>query len=546
VRAPDRRRRGLALAFTVSAVAGVVLVGDFDSGRSTARSGAITFGSAAPTAIQSGSPKPTAPIGPSTIVVANRPRSRPSITLSISQTPYGHAIAPGFVGLSLEYYTMPAYLGRGTHAINPLLAPLIRALAPGQSPVLRIGGDSTDWTWAPTPGLSRPPGIRFTLTRDWISAMRALVRATDAHLILGINLEANRPALAATEARMLTSGIGRRHIAAFELGNEPELYGSFGWYRTRQGLSVPGRPPSYDYASYARDVARTAAELPALPLAGPAIGGQQWIDYTGPFVANTRRLRIVTLHRYALQRCYLPAISDLHPTIPHLLADAASAGLATGVAQYAAIAHARGLPLRIDEINSVSCGGARGVSNTFAAALWALNTMFELASVGVDGVNVHTFARARYGLFSFSHRSSRWRAHVAPEYYGLMLFARAAPPNSRLLAVRGARPATLNAWATQAPDRQVRVILINDSASRRETVALKTTLATRATLIRLQAPALNATAGITLDGQRFATNSTTALLAGRVSSVAVSRSRYGYVITVPPASAAMLTAHRAA
>ena len=41
-------------------------------------------------------------------------------------------------------------------------------------------------------------------------------------------------------------------------------------------------------------------------------------------------------------------------------------------------------------MNAVSCGGVRGVSDTFASALWALDTLFEFSRVGVDGVNFHT------------------------------------------------------------------------------------------------------------------------------------------------------------
>ncbi len=51
-------------------------------------------------------------------------------------------------------------------------------------------------------------------------------------------------------------------------------------------------------------------------------------------------------------------------------------------------------------MNSVTGGGAKGVSNTFASALWALDTLFELAQAGVSGVNVHTFPSAQYALYT--------------------------------------------------------------------------------------------------------------------------------------------------
>ena len=75
--------------------------------------------------------------------------------LTISRRSYGRPVRPGFVGVSLEYTALEAYAGRDPLAVNPVLVRLIRNLAPGQAPVLRIGGDSTDRTWAPTRMLTR-------------------------------------------------------------------------------------------------------------------------------------------------------------------------------------------------------------------------------------------------------------------------------------------------------------------------------------------------------------------------------------------------------
>ena len=116
--------------------------------------------------------------------------------------------------------------------------------------MIRIGGDTTDWTWWPVPGVGKPGGIRYSLTPTFARVTAALAHELNASLILGINLEADSATVAATEARELVARIGRASIEALELGNEPELYASFSWYTTRSGIHVPGCPPGYDFAAY--------------------------------------------------------------------------------------------------------------------------------------------------------------------------------------------------------------------------------------------------------------------------------------------------------
>ena len=133
---------------------------------------------------------------------------------------------------------------------------------------------------------------------------------------------------------------------------------------------------------------------------------------TAAFLAAEPRVKVVTLHRYPLQTCFVAPSSPEYPRSAHLLSPASTSGLADGIAPYVALAHARHLPLRIDEINTDSCGAAPGVSNAFASALWALDTLFEMARVGVDGVNIHTYPGATYQLFSVHPRppagARRW------------------------------------------------------------------------------------------------------------------------------------------
>ena len=60
------------------------------------------------------------------------------------------------------------------------------------------------------------------------------------------------------------------------------------------------------------------------------------------------------------------------------------------LARFQAAAQSAGKPWRMCETASFSGGGKEGVSDTVAAALWALDYLFVLAEHGCSGVNMET------------------------------------------------------------------------------------------------------------------------------------------------------------
>ncbi len=216
--------------------------------------------------------------------------------------------------------------------------------------------------------------------------------------------------------------------------------------------------------------------------------------------------------------------------------------MAAALAPYVALAHARGLQFRVDELNSAALAGclARpGISNKFASALWMLDTLFNLASVGVDGVNIHSLPGAAYEVFTFRRDAGGWQAFVHPDYYGMLMFAQAFPPGAQLLPVHiPAGP--VKVWATHGPDGHTRVALINqDSRSHRVELQLPSA-GGQAELEWLRAPSVAATAGVTLGGQTFGAETLTGSLPAPQLQPA-SQLLGWYSIQVPPYSAALLT-----
>ena len=124
----------------------------------------------------------------------------------------------------------------------------------------------------------------------------------------------------------------------------------------------------------------------------------------------------------------------------------------------------------------------------------------------------------------------------------MMMFAQAAPAGSRLLKLGTVTPAGVKVWATRASDGVVHVVVINKRLGGSQFVRLRIAGAHGAAAIeQLRAPSVHSTGGVTIGGQTFGAETTTGVLAGPASQRTVMPSSGGYPITVPAASATMLT-----
>jgi Glycosyl hydrolase family 79 C-terminal beta domain len=512
-------------------------------------SAAIAVGAAG--AVRAAAPPTTTPPPTTTTPTTTSPTTTPPTTtpapiaIQVGRKPVGRPVAPGFVGFSFEYPAVREYTGTNPRAINPVLVQLIRDLNPGQSPVLRIGGNSADQTWWPLKGVKRSPGIMTTLTPSWLATTRALGTKTGGKLILDLDLKLDSAAELVAEANAFKTGLGAGNIDALEIGNEPELYAITPFYYLKpNNTPVYPRPHSYNRAAYLREMAKFAKPLAAFPLAGPATGNYVWLKRLPKLFTAEPTLKVVTYHRYPLIRCFTMPGDPGYPSIPNLLAAPASRSLLNGAGGVIALAHAHGATFRVDELNSVACKGQPGVSDTFASALWMVDTLFAMARSGVDGVNIHTLPEADYKPFTFASVDGRWVATVRPEYYGLLLFTEAAPVGSRLLPVSTPSDPDIRARAALTPDGLIHVVLINDSLTTDNTITLPAPAGARKTAIveRLTAPGgATATDGVTLAGQSFGTQTTTGTLKGPFQAGHLQPANGQYTIQLPASSAAMVS-----
>ena len=454
-------------------------------------------------------------------------------TLHVTTSWVGPKVPSGFLGLSTEYTGLSTYTGGSTTVDRPFIQ-LIQNLNPNGSPVLRIGGDSTDWAWWPIAGVRKPGGVRITLTPRFLAAAKALITAMHGHYIFGIQFEADSRRIAAAEANAILSHVGRSNIKALELGNEPELYHAFSWYKTSSGQKVYGRGSSYTPAVYNRDFANIAAGLPSFPIAGPSSGGPQWLSSLGSFVRSEPRVKLVTVHAYPTKKC------GPTPVQPGQFFQYSSLqGLANMIGGWVRISHSRGKALRVGEMNSISCGGQGNLSPAFAPALWAIDFLPRLERTGAVGVNFHSTPFSWQGLIDASHGRSGWRVSVEPEYYGLMMFAQAAPAGSHMLRIAGKTISGIDLWAVRTPSGHINVVVVNRTRSARTVrVGVDGSKDAPATVIRLRSTGLYAKTGESLGGRHISWDGK---LSGSSNAQTVKPSGGAYPVVAPAYSATELS-----
>ncbi len=158
-----------------------------------------------------------------------------------------------------------------------------------------------------------------------------------------------------------------------------------------------------------------------------------------------------------------------------------------------AVAHGAGLRFRLTEINSVTCGGKTGVSNTFATALWAPDALFTLMRAGVDGVNLHVRAYAINAPFALTRRGLE-RTAAALRADAVRADARRRRRDWSASTSTRARSLNLSAWAVRVRGGQLHVLVI-DKSDRNVRVDLHLPATAPATVQRLLAPSARSTSG---------------------------------------------------
>lgn len=459
---------------------------------------------------------------------AARARARPiPVSVSFDASHPGAVVPQDFLGISFEMSALPQI---ATYAESGDMVTLLRSLGTG---VLRFGGVSADtrvaWTDEATP---RPAWASRVVQASDLRGIARLAANSGWPVLLTIGLIHHDPPAAAREAAAAKATLGAS-LMAIELGNEPNGYALHGF-----------RPEPWTFVQYNAEIAeyRSAIEAaaPGIPLAGPDVSGSGAFESWGLGEVVNQRPRLLTGHHYPLGCAELPP-----PTVTRLLSARVQRREGSSLRRYMAISQASEIPFRLDETNTVSCGGVAGISNTFASALWAVGYLAQAMTMGTSGINVQGNPANCNGYTPLCASTPEALAAGAlaaqPEWYALLL----------LKSLIGDRPLQTSTSSRGRPNVQVTTLLGADGTlhfvivdrdppgARR--VAMRVPVGGgfgAGSILSLTAPSPASLSGVRLGGQAVSADGSWS----QPVKLPRAANRHGTIaLTVMPASAALLS-----
>ncbi|CDO77500.1 Glycoside Hydrolase Family 79 protein [Trametes cinnabarina] len=263
------------------------------------------------------------------------------------------------------------------------------------------------------------------------------------------------------------------NVLGYQVGNEPDLYASHGH-----------RPPTYNETDYFNEfgvVVKAVQQDQKInnkyKLVAPSLQGQ-WtpedLFATGFLDSYASSLNVIAMEHYPDQNCAAEfpdgdfgPIKDPQTVFSEYLTHTSGQKIVSPYLNTAGIAQQLGKEFMMFETNTASCGGFRGVSDSFGAALWAVDYGLQMAysnftgallHVGGQNVSYNPFTPPPTNLSLFN----QWT--VGPIFYSTLFMSEAlgTTNTSRVvdLAANGANEFT-PAYAVYEDNALARIALIN-------------------------------------------------------------------------------------
>jgi len=296
------------------------------------------------------------------LAAATAPAQMP-VTVTFNPRQPGAAIPTNFLGLSFEMQRVLAETN-GYHYFSPDNQALIATFHTLGIKHLRVGGNTADRPTLPVPSVAD------------VDQLFTFAKAADIKVLYTLRLNQGDPAAAAALAKYIS-----QHYAAqldcFAIGNEPNVFSTnfdvyfAEWQRFAAVITAPSNCPDAKFS-------------------GPGVspGHEKWSARFATNLASTGLLKYISQHDYAGGDAR--KVTNPEAARDKILGTSMEPHYAKFAATFVPAILTNGLPYRFEEANSFYDGGALDVSDTYAAALWALNYQWWWASHGMSGINFHT------------------------------------------------------------------------------------------------------------------------------------------------------------
>jgi len=242
-------------------------------------------------------------------------------------------------------------------------------------------------------------------------------------------------------------------------------------------------------------------------MAGPDVSGSGVFPEWGEEEALSQKPALLTGHHYPLGCAQTPA-----PSIETLLSAATREREAQSLQTYMSVASAYRIPLRLDEANSVSCGGVAGISDTFASTLWATGYITQAMAAGTAGINLQGNPTNCTGYTPLCAPDPaalvKGSLRAEPDWYALLLTSSLAGDRPLPTTITEGSP-NLAVTSFSGPDHSLKVVLVDDEEPGASPLALRLNVGAglgSGRILRLTAPAQSATGGVLLGGRAVAAN----------------------------------------
>ena len=316
-------------------------------------------------------------------------RSAAEVTLAIPAEAAGAHMPSDFVGLSYEVQQLadPGFFSEKN-------AGLVRAFRELSSVgVLRLGGNTSEFAyWKPTPSSPEPehPKTRevegepkaqyYAVTPQAVDDLAGFLKATGWTCLYGIGMGTNTPERAAAEAEFVAKTLGPG-LQYFQIGNEVDLFDR----HLRDPKTWSAKAYLDEWLVLARAITKRVpgAKFGMPDVAADASWLTQIADMWGS-IQGPPHVTTLSHHYYFGGPATNPDVN-----IPNLLKPETMAKVQKTADVATAAAGKMGVRVRMTEGNTCYRGGKPGVSDVFAAALWAADYSLLLASNNYSGINLH-------------------------------------------------------------------------------------------------------------------------------------------------------------